>query len=205
MFCPRCGLEDTQSNQYCRSCGTDLRSVSTVIDSPNKLTASASSARDEIGRALAAKIQNTASASELSEFAKKVLPDVEKFLETPQEKKMRRVRNGSIVAFIGLGITVGFFLASILGDDKDVIMMAAMGLVTFCIGLALIVNGMFFTIPKDTQDIEQLADLDFKGEPKSFKSTTNELLMPPSAKQEFSSVTERTTRHLKNKKPVSNS
>jgi len=202
MFCPGCGLENTQSNQYCRSCGADLHSVNLVLESPSKLTSSPTSAREEIGRALAAKIQNTASASELSEFAKKVLPDVEKFLESPKEKKMRRVRNGSIVSFIGLGVTVGFFLASILGKDKDVIVMAAMGLVTLCIGLALIVNGMFFTNPKETNSVKESSDFDFEPEPKSFRSTTNELLMPPTAKQEVSSVTERTTRHLKDKKPV---
>ncbi len=200
MFCPSCGLQDIQSNQYCRACGTDLRSVNTVLESPSKLTTSSISAREEIGKALAAKIQRTSSSTELSEFTKKILPDVEKFLETPEEKKMQRIRNGSIVSFIGLGVAVGFFLASIFGDDKDIIIMAAFGFVTFCIGLALIINGIFFTIPKrdistETEPFDPEFDRDLGG----FTSTTNDLLMPQSASHEFTSVTEPTTRHLKDK------
>ena len=204
MFCPSCGLQDTQSNQYCRACGTDLRSVNTVLERPSKLTTSATSAREDIGRALAAKIQRTSSSSELSDFTKKVLPDVEKFLESPQERKMRRIRNGSIVSFIGLGVAVGFFLATLFGGEEEVIIMAAFGVVAFCIGIALILNGIFFTVPNTkTFDTEQFDDSDIQNEEGALGSTTNELLMPPPARREFTSVTEPTTRHLKDKKPIS--
>ena len=37
MFCPSCGMEEIQSNQFCRSCGTDLRPVRTVIAMPDLL------------------------------------------------------------------------------------------------------------------------------------------------------------------------
>ena len=201
MFCPSCGLQDSQSNQYCRSCGTDLRSVNTVLEAPNKLAASSTSARDEIGRALAAKIQNTSSSSELTEFTKKILPDVEKFLETHQERKMRRIRNGSMISFVGLGTMIGFFLATIFGADKEIIMMSAFGLVAFFVGLALIVNGMYFTIPKGEQEVLSVSNDDSERFP-GRDSTTNNLLMPPTAQQEFSSVTEHTTRHLKEKEPI---
>jgi len=199
MFCPSCGLEDTQSNQYCRACGTDLRSVNTVLKSPNKLTASTVSAREEIGRALAAKIQQTSSSSELNEFTKKILPDVEKFLEGPEEKKMRRVRNGSLVAFIGIGISVGFFLASIFGADPEVIVIAAFGFVAFCVGLALIANGMYFTVLDKSESRSTTVDGDYQDISPGLNAAENDLLMPPTAQQEFTSVTENTTRHLKDK------
>ncbi len=201
MFCPSCGLQDKQSNQYCRACGTDLGSVSTVLDSPGKLTASAISAREEIGRALAAKIHKTESSSELSKFAKKILPDVEKFLETPEERKMRRIRNGSIVSLVGLGTAIGFLLTAIFVDD-DLFVIAACGLVTLCIGLALLVNGVYFSVPSADSTVEDFLDEPETENQKGVGSTTNELLMPPSAREEFSSVTEHTTRHLKDKKLV---
>ncbi|NNF00264.1 MAG: zinc ribbon domain-containing protein [Pyrinomonadaceae bacterium] len=201
MFCPSCGLKDNNSNQYCRSCGTDLGSVTTALEGPEKFTASAVSAREEIGRALAAKIQRTESSSDLSKFAKKILPEVEKFLETPEERKMRRIRNGSIVSFVGVGIAIGFLLAGIFVEE-EMFIAAAFGLVTLCVGVALLVNGVHFSLPSEDSKAEDLLDAPGTKDPDRVASTTNELLMPPSARQEFSSVTEETTRHLKDKKPV---
>jgi hypothetical protein len=168
-----------------------------MIESPDSITASAVSARDEIGRAIAAKIQQTNSSKELSKFTEEVLPEIEKFLESPEERKLRKIRAGSMVSFIGLGVAVGFFIASLFGDE-EVIFLAALGLVTFFIGLALLINGLFFTVPKhltgESADTEEQIN--------QLYTNTNELLMPPSARTEFTSVTEHTTRHLKDKKPV---
>jgi len=62
MFCPECGIEERHSNQFCRACGSDLRRVRSAVESPDTITASAVSARDEIGRAIAAKIRETRTA-----------------------------------------------------------------------------------------------------------------------------------------------
>src|SRR5688572_15713187 len=107
MFCPNCGSEDRQANQFCRSCGADLRVVQMAVSRPDQITASAASARDEIGRAIAAKIRDTQNASELTTVAAAVLPEVEKFLESPEEKRMRRMRSGTILSTIGLGAAIG--------------------------------------------------------------------------------------------------
>ena len=103
MFCPGCGLEEIHSNQYCRSCGTDLRMARAGSEKPDNIMASAVSARDEIGRAIAAKILETNSIKELAKVAEEVLPQIEKFLESPTEKRLRRMRNGMIVSSIGFG------------------------------------------------------------------------------------------------------
>ena len=66
MYCPDCGLEDKQSNQFCRACGTDLRPVRSAIAQPDTITASAASARDEIGRAFAAKIRDSRNPEDLA-------------------------------------------------------------------------------------------------------------------------------------------
>ncbi|MBA3766451.1 MAG: zinc ribbon domain-containing protein, partial [Acidobacteria bacterium] len=84
MFCPSCGSEERQRSQYCRACGTDLGVVRTSLERPDEITASGVTARDEIGRALAAKIEGLDSARDLKKFAEDVLPQVEKFLESPQ-------------------------------------------------------------------------------------------------------------------------
>src|SRR5215204_3279021 len=147
MYCPDCGLEDKQSNQFCRACGTDLRTVRNAIVEPDSITASAASARDEIGRAIAAKIREAKSPAELAVVAENVLPEIEKFLESPEEKRLRRMRTGMILSSIGLGTALGISLVSIVMKDDDVIFLAVLGVVTFFIGLAFILNGVFLTVP----------------------------------------------------------
>lgn len=204
MFCPSCGLKEDSQNQFCRSCGSNLNNVRVMLDKPDGFSTPSASAKEEIGRSVAAKIQQTNNADELSQLAEDVLPEIEKFLETPEEKKLRRLRNGGMVSFIGLGTAIAFFIISTLsGVDKEIVILSAFGLVTLFIGLAIMVNGLFFTVPKNNQIEEFESETDLAQN--SINATTNDLLMPASAQAEFSSVTESTTRHLKEKKPVSNS
>src|SRR5215207_8828036 len=142
MYCPDCGIEDKQSNQFCRACGTYLRLVRNAVLRPDSITASAASARDEIGRAIAAKIREAKSPAELAVVAENVLPEIEKFLESPEEKRLRRMRNGMIVSSVGLGTAIGIALVNTMMKDGDVIFLAALGLITFFIGLGLILNGL---------------------------------------------------------------
>ncbi len=204
MFCPNCGSNEDNQNQFCRACGTNLSSVRVMMETPDSFATSKVSAHDEIGRAVAAKIQQTNDSSQLSQFAEEVLPEIEKFLESPEQRKLRRLRIGSTVSFVGLGVAVGFLVASIL-VDPEIVVVSAMGLITMFIGFAIIINGMFFTVPKKRGGELSSPENEAVPQSNSINATTNELLMPPSAQTEFSSVTENTTRHLKDKKPISNS
>src|SRR2546427_12780488 len=103
MYCPSCGSEERQLSQYCRACGTDLRPVRVSLERPDSITASAGSAREEIGRAVAQKIREVGDTRDLKRVAEDVLTKIEKFLEAPEAKRLRRMRAGVIVSFIGLG------------------------------------------------------------------------------------------------------
>jgi hypothetical protein len=200
MFCPSCGLEDTHRNQFCRACGADLHSVRTALEKPDSITSSAVSARDEIGRAIAAKILQTQSAGELKTVAKDVLPEIEKFLESPEEKRMRRLRDGMIVACVGLGAAIGFLTASTLMGDRGVFFFVGLGIVTFFIGISFVINALLFTIPKKSipdKSIEAKSQRELDGG----KIETNDLVLPES-NDVFSSVTEHTTQQLKKKQPI---
>ena len=201
MFCPSCGLEERHRNQFCRACGADLRPVRTALERPDSVTNSAALARDEIGRAVAAKILQTQSASELKTVAEDVLPGIEKFLESPEEKRLRLLRNGTIVAGVGLGTAIGFVIASVLMGDKGVFFFVGLGVITFFIGLSFVLNALLFTVPKKSlpdksPDAENQRELDV------MKPETNELVLPAS-NNVFSSVTEHTTHQLKKKQPLS--
>jgi hypothetical protein len=196
MYCPNCGSEERQRSQYCRVCGTDLRVVRDSLDRPDSITASAVSARDEIGRAIAAKIKELQTASDLAEVAEEVLPEIEKFLESPQERRLRRLRAGVIIALIGLGAALFFLLMSI--NDEDVIFLTALGVTAFLIGLGIVINGLLFTVPRQSAEAHSLPD---KHQPSTFAlpgaaNTSEEL---PTARQmplPPASVTENTTYRL---------
>src|SRR2546430_8593069 len=121
MFCPSCGSEERQATQFCRACGTDLRAVRVTLEQPDSITASAVSAREEIGRAMADKIREVEDTRDLKRVAEAVLPQIEKFLESYEEKRLRRIRAGVVVAASGFGTCIlGLIMSAVLrGPDAE--------------------------------------------------------------------------------------
>src|SRR5258705_2401680 len=148
MYCPTCGSEERQVSQYCRACGTDLGGVRRGLERPDTITASAVSAREEITRVMAEKIREMEGSRELKQVAEDVLPQLEKFLESPEEKRLRRVRSGVVSAAIGLGATLLIFLVSL--NQHDLIPFISLGVIAFLIGLGLVINCLAFTVPRKT-------------------------------------------------------
>src|SRR5687767_13143637 len=142
MYCPSCGSEERQLSQFCRACGTDLRVVRNSLERPDAITASAISAREQIGMAVADQIRQMKSAKDLEKVAEDVLPSFEKFLESPEEKRLRRIRNGVITAAVGLGGAIAIILMAI--DNVGLIPMIMPWLITFLVGIGVIVNGLLF-------------------------------------------------------------
>lgn len=186
MYCPSCGVEDRQQGQFCRACGVDLTSVRIGFDlATGMLPSPTVTAREEIGRAVAAKIRDLKGAKELGKVVENVLPEVEKFLEPPEERRLRRVRSGLVTAFIGLGATVFFALFATI--EQDMFPMMGLGVVMFMIGLAILVNGWLFTLPKrkvGEEEVERDRLRELLGSPEA------RYLAPPP------SVIEHTTREL---------
>jgi hypothetical protein len=147
---------------------------------------------------IAAKIRESRSAEELAVVAEDVLPEIEKFLESPEEKRLRRMRTGMIMSSIGLGTAIGISLVSMLMKDSDVIFLAALGVVAFFIGLGFILNGVFLTVPRKRVP-DKSSDADRQRELDGAVPTKDLVLPEPT--NIFSSVTDHTTQHLKEKQP----
>src|SRR6266851_4576588 len=149
MFCPSCGSEERQASQFCRACGSDLRGVRMSIERPDSITASAVTARQEIGRAVAEKIREVEDTRDLKRVAEDVLPQIEKFLESYEEKRQRRVRAGVVTAAAGLGGAIFMALMSAFISGADALLgVSGLGVATFLVGLGLILNALFFTKPR---------------------------------------------------------
>lgn len=199
MYCPTCGSEERQLSQYCRACGTDLRSVRISLERPDTITASAVSAREQISTALADKIRQMESSHDLKRVAEDVLPQLEKFLESPEEKRLRRVRTGVVTAAVGLGATLVIFLASL--EAHDLIPFIALGLIAFLIGLGILINGLVFTIPRKTvadrsAEAQAQKELDTRIRNSVIAQPVTNELDSSSYPAVRSSVTEHTTHHL---------
>ena len=203
MYCPSCGSEERQLSQFCRACGTDLRVVRNSLEHPDAITASAISAREQIGLAVADQIRQMRSGKDLEHIAEDVLPSFEKFLESPEERRLRRLRAGVITASIGFAFSLVMFFAALSQGDLFPVMMP--GFITFMVGIGIIVNGLLFTIPRkslpgDTDDALAQQVLDSaqnraRHEAPTAPNLTNELA--PGAPTQLASVTEHTTHHLK--------
>ena len=203
MYCPSCGSEERQLSQFCRACGTDLRIVRNSLENPDAITQSAISAREHIGMAVADKIRQMKTAKDLEKIAEEVLPQFEKFLESPEERRLRRIRSGVITAAIGLGAS---FILLVLAMDKiDLIPLITPFFVTFLVGIGVIINGLLFTVPRkrlpgDVHDAVAQSMLDaalnrgavYEAPPPA--NLTNELASP--ARPQPVSVAEHTTHHL---------
>ena len=190
MYCPTCGSEERQPSQFCRACGTDMRAVRITLERPDAVTESAVFAREQIGRAVADKIRMTKSAGQLKKVAEEVLPEIEKFLESPAERRLRRLRAGMIMTFIGVGGSLGAVLAST--QDGDFFILFVPALIMLFIGLAVMLNGLMFTMPR--KQLEYPPD-----DLHSQKATLNQPLTNALEQGQLASnsVTEHTTHQLK--------
>ena len=183
------------------------------MERPDSITASAVTARDEIGRAVAQKIREVDDSRDLKRVAEDVLPQIEKFLESPEEKRLRRMRAGVIVSLVGIGVTALMFIMAAISKEGDVegfIGGAGLGIVTFCIGLGLLLNALLFTRPRQrlqdhTADAQAQNLLDSYAAPQLRpESRTGNEVSPGLRAQTTSnlassrgSITEHTTLHLK--------
>jgi hypothetical protein len=183
-----------------------LRIVRNSLENPDAITQSAISAREHIGMAVADKIRQMSSAKDLEKVAEDILPPFEKFLESPEEKRLRRIRGGVITAAIGLGATIVTLLIAF--DKIDFFPFVTPALITFLVGLGMVINGMMFTVPRkqlpgnaDDALSQKVLDSGLNRsvyEAPAPANLTNELA--PASKPQLTSITEHTTHHLNTRK-----
>jgi hypothetical protein len=206
MYCPSCGSEERQLSQFCRACGTDLRVVRNSLERPDAITASAVSAREQIGIAIADQIRQMRTGKDLEHVAEDVLPSFEKFLESPEERRLRRLRAGVITASVGFALTLVAFFGALA--DSDFFPFMVPGSITFMVGIGIIINGLLFTLPRkqlpgNTDDALAQQILDSAQKRARYEAPvptgpTNEL--DAGTNPQLISITEHTTHHLKTSK-----
>ena len=199
MFCPNCATEDQAQSQFCRACGIELNTVRTALQRPDAITASAISARDEIGRAIAGRIRELESADDLKEVAEDVLPKVEKFLEGPEQRRLRTAREGSITAAVVLAVFVFLLLLSdsMKSGSRDqflVVLGSGAGLVTLLVGVAMMINAKWHIVVQKSVESSRVYSKQALPKGVTTDALNQDVLTTPAAGV---SVTEGTTRQLR--------
>ena len=186
-----------------------MRAVRMSLERPDSITASAVSARDEIGRAVADRIRSVKDAVELKIVTDSVLPQVEAFLASPEEKRLRRIRAGIILSAAGFGAgMLGLIWSAVAqaGDVEAAVLVGGLGIIAFAIGLGLVLNGLLFTKPRGnvadrSSEEERQNLLDSVYTAPHGRSTETPMLRSPTtsnlASEKGASVTEHTTLNLK--------
>src|SRR5262249_19593525 len=218
MFCPACGIEDTKSSQFCRSCGSGLPSLRSASEQrPDTNPIPGNSAREEIGRALAEKIRRSESAADLKIVVQEILPVAERFLETSEERRLRseqyeselsqnalkRARRGTVTAAICLAAALPFVILGLTSRNTVWFIPVIPSIIGFLRGVGILLYALFFPIhsgkPKE-QSKMPLEDI-LWGPSRTPRITSQGLKerkkeLEAGDQAAVPSVTEGTTRHL---------
>src|SRR3954470_22859342 len=162
MFCPGCGLNEERPVQFCRACGADLGTVRETLERPDTPEPSVTAAREEIARAIAARIKE-GQWWQVGSLA----PEAQKLFESPrdrrerlrrqdEEQRLARLRGGTITAAVGLGLIMLFQLLRIM--DNRAVVLVGPSLIVLLVGLGVIINGLLFTTPKSSKSLDAAPD-----------------------------------------------
>jgi len=197
MFCPQCGTGQSAYLKFCKSCGVNLSAVRQAV--------------------------TTRDTSQQFDWSKTWVAEM--LLSRDEQEKRKREREGSLYAeymrskeikagvitsFVGIGVMIFLFVLMqgiILSgqnppsDNAILSRIWVAGMIPFCVGLGLLVNGMF--VSKRLIEIakRELQGADARRRTEAGRNT-NDALTPPAEWYEPSapnaSVTEHTTRQLEN-------
>ncbi|MBC7929923.1 MAG: zinc ribbon domain-containing protein [Rubrivivax sp.] len=193
MFCPKCGVNQSDDMKFCKTCGANLQAVRQVID------AGGAGEKFDWSKTWVAEMF-------LSEGERKRRDEE---LErqrgiTPEIKRFKEIKGGVIMACIGIALMIFlyvFMMGIVLGgkvphDEAEIISRIWIaGVIPFFIGLALLINGMF--VSKKQVEIarrEQQVGPDVLSEVtqrQALRAGNTAEIIPPGF-----SVTEGTTKHL---------
>jgi len=125
------------------------------LERPDTIASAAVNARLEVGRAIADKIREIEGDDDLKHVVEDVLPKIEKFLESPEEKRLRRMRAGIITSAVGVGAILMFFLIALFTRQEEVLVAMGAGVVAFIIGVGILINGKSLSVPNKQEATER--------------------------------------------------
>ncbi|MFN2493971.1 MAG: zinc-ribbon domain-containing protein [Pyrinomonadaceae bacterium] len=194
MFCPRCGSSQSEDQKFCKVCGANLYAVMQVLDDRepvekfdwNKTWLTEMFLSQEERRRRKAELQRQRGV-------------------TPEVRRYNEIKAGVIVSSVGLALMVflfvfmgGLIASGEVPPDMAVILsrLWVAGVIPLFVGLALTINGTVVSkklVEATRYSQQEHAGLEGESNPSSLRTAdANEFLSAPF------SVTEQTTKHLRN-------
>jgi len=195
MYCPRCGSNQNEDLKFCKSCGANLYAVRQVVDTR------------EAGEKIYWSKTWIAEMFLSEQETKKRKEELDRQRGiTPEVKRYNEIKAGVITSSVGLAIAIflyvfmqGIILGGKVPQDTAEILsrLWIVGIIPLFVGLALMINGLL--VSKRLVEIARQATQTGPGTP---ERETNPLSLNAADTSEFIpaafSVTEETTKHLKN-------
>ena len=195
MFCPQCGSKQSEELKFCKVCGANLQAVRQAV------------ATRETGEKMDGSKTWVAEMFMSGEEAVRRKAELERLQGiTPDVKRYNEIKAGVITASIGLAVAIfllvfmrGLILSGKVSPDTAEILgrLWIAGVIPLFVGLALIFNGLF--VSKRLVEISGRGQrtepntLERDPEPQTLRSADTAEFIPSNF-----SVTEETTRHLRN-------
>lgn len=195
MFCPQCGVTQTDDIKFCKACGVSLDAVrQAVVTREQDIPFDWS--RTWVAEMFMSHNERRRRSEEI-ERQRGITPEVKRYTE---------IKGGVITSFVGIGISIFlyFLMQGIIlsgqnspGDNQILARIWIAGVIPFLIGLGLIVNGVFVSKRMHQAHARELD----RREGKTLGGASfGDRSLPAANTAEFEkptfSVTESTTRHL---------
>jgi len=193
MFCPKCGISQTEELKFCKGCGANLYAVRQVVDSRE------TSQKFDWSKTWVADMFLSEEERKRRESQLALQQGI-----TSEVKRVKEIKGGVIATCVGVAVTIFLFvlMQGIIrsgdvssGDVEILSRIWVAGLIPLMIGLGLIVNGVFVSkhFAKNVKDTSPLGPkrIDQGSEPRTLRpAETTEFASPPFG------ITEGTTKHL---------
>lgn len=198
MFCPQCGITQSDDQKFCKSCGANLYAVRQVVGS-----------RETDEKFDWSKTWLTEMFLSEGERKRRNAELERQRGITPEIKRHNEIRAGVITACVGIGVSIFLFflMQGIIlsgqvppGDAEILSRIWVAGIIPVMIGLGLIFNGLVVS-----KRLVKIAEREARTEPHAFEASAERSALRPADTSEFIhsdfSVTEETTKHLKSSVP----
>ena len=188
MFCPRCGIQQSEELKFCKTCGANLHAVRDLVEArePDK--------KFDWSDTWVAEMFLSGSAQKRRKLELELARGI-----TPEVKRYNEIKAGVITASVGMAAMLFIFVlmegiirgGNVPNDAAEILSRIWIaGVVPLFVGIALIINGVFVSkkiVEAANREVLPPRDLN----PNLLRSPDTSQFVPSTF-----SVTEETTRHL---------
>ncbi len=204
MFCPQCGINQSDELKFCKSCGANLYAVRQVVAS-RETDGKFDWGKTWVAEMLLSGEESVRRAAEIDRLRG----------ITPEVKRYNEIKAGVITACVGIGVAIFLYVLAegiILGGQvpphatEIIRRLWVVGVIPFMVGIGLLINGLFVSkrLAEIARQEPQMGPADALKKGIAAAPPSHYALRPADTTEFIPSkfsVTEETTKHLRSSGP----